>query len=112
MRHHHPEHEWGDWSYAADQLECEPDTNGWFVTPSHKVTRRGRHDGAYTKCPWPPRPSFSGFGMTANTGYFARVAIKQNDLNKFAKFVLVVRVFNGWRTELRWDVDKQNKLQL
>jgi hypothetical protein len=105
----YPEHVWGAWSDVADQLECKPDANGWFETPAHKVIPRGWHNGKYARFPWPRRPSFSGIGITANTGYFARVALEQNDLHKFENFELVVRVIDGWRTELRWEPKQARK---
>jgi hypothetical protein len=110
LEYPYPEHAWGAWSDAADQLKCKPDIDGWFQTPGHKVMPRGWYEGKYTRFPWPHRPSFNGIGIAANTGYFARVALKPGDLHKFTKFDLTVRVFDGWRTELMWD-PKQKETQ-
>jgi hypothetical protein len=103
LEYPYPEHAWGAWSDAADQLICKPDIDGWFETPVHKVTPRGWYNGKYSRFPWPHGPSFNGIGITANTGYFARVALKPGEIHKFASFDLTVRVFDGWRTELLWE---------
>jgi hypothetical protein len=108
LEYPYPEHSWGAWSTAADELKCKPDSDGWFVTPAHRVTPRGWYDGKYARFPWSRHPSFNGIGITANTGYFARIALKTRDLQKFVKFDLTVRVFDGWRTELRWE-PKRNR---
>jgi hypothetical protein len=104
LEYPYSEHAWGAWSEAADRLECALDSDGWLEVPPHEVEPRGWYDGKYTRWPWPRRPHFTGVGIVAITrrGLFARPRIDVRDLLKFRRADLVIAVFDGWRTETRW----------
>jgi hypothetical protein len=104
LEYPYPEHSMGAWSDAADRLSCESDVNGWIETPAHEVKPRGWYDGKYTRFPWPRPPSFTEVEIVAVTsGGFARVRLKPTDLAKFERHRLIVSVFDGWRTQLKWE---------
>jgi len=100
----YPEHGWGAWLDAADQLECESGREGWIDVPSHEVKPRGWYDGKYTRFPWSRHPHFTEVEIVAVTshGGSARTKLGARDLTRFADSDLVIHVFDGWRTELSW----------
>ncbi len=103
LEYPYPEHSWGVWSDAADQTKCTLDRDGWIQVPPHEVRPRGWYDGKYTRFPWPHRPSFTGIEIVAVTkGGFARIKIQPRELKKFSDSDLIVRVSDGWRTQLSW----------
>jgi hypothetical protein len=103
----YPEHAWGAWVDEADVLECSLDEDGWIHAPSHKVLPRGWYDGTYTRFPWPKRPRFTEVEVVAVTkGGFARTRLQSRDLKKFVDYDLLIRVSEGWRTELTWQAKR------
>ncbi|HWR35207.1 MAG TPA: hypothetical protein VN622_04970 [Clostridia bacterium] len=103
LEYPYPEHPLGAWSKTSDQLSCSTDENGWIEAPEHLVKPRGWYKGVYTSIPWPKRPSFTGIGAVATTKVgSARVNVSPEDVKKFKSSVLIVRVYDGWRTELSW----------
>jgi hypothetical protein len=103
LNYPYPEHAWGAWTETSDRLSCATDTDGWIESPKHEVRPRGWYNGIYARVPWPKRPTFTGIEAVAVTkSGFARVRIAPRDIRKFESAVLLVRVFDGWRTDLSW----------
>ena len=112
LEYPYSEHAWGAWSDAADSLSCQPDQEGWIALPAHEVLPRGWYDGKYTRWPWPHRPHFESVEVVAFTGYFGRTRLLPEDLKKFADCDLVITVFDGWRTEIKWQAKKNEQQAL
>jgi hypothetical protein len=72
LEYPYPEHAWGAWSEAADQIECDLDSHGWMQTPSHEVRPRGWYDGKYTRFPWCVRTQGQSFRSSWRAIYGSR----------------------------------------
>ena len=106
----YPEHDWGASTETADRLPCELDAEGWIQTLAHEVAPRGWYAGKWTRLPWPRPPEFTAVSITAvTTGGFARVSLTLRDLARFEVYDLVVRVYDGWRTERSWQAKKRDE---
>ena len=100
----YPEHTFGAWIETSDRLSCNADEKGWIDTPQHVVKPRGWYKGIYTSLPWPKRPNFMGIEVVAVTkSGFARVKVSPSDVQRFRTSALIVRIFDGWRTETSWE---------
>jgi hypothetical protein len=104
LEYPYSEHAWGAWNETGDKLSCQLDSNGWIEAPVHEVQPRGWYNGKYTRWPWPKKPNFNGILIVAHTsrGLTARAGVQPNNLHKFEANDLVVRVYQGWRTETIW----------
>jgi hypothetical protein len=103
LEYPYPEHGWGAWNDTSDKLSCKADLDGRIEAPGYDVKPRGWYNGTYTKLPWPHRPTFTGVEIVMVTkAGFARVKLSPSNLEKFTSSMLIVRVFDGWRTETSW----------
>ncbi len=106
----YPEHAFGAWTETSDRLSCSTDEKGWIDAPQHLVKPRGWYRGIYTSLPWPKRPTFTGIELVAVTkAGFARVSVPPSEIQTFNRSVLIVRVFESWRTEMSWEKQPSTK---
>lgn len=104
LRYPYPEHAWGVWENAADQIDCKVDAQGWVTTPRHEVKPRGWYAGVYTKFPWQRKPMFDGVSVTMRSKehLFPNFSLSDRELERMQHTPLLVRVYDGWRVEKLW----------